>query len=244
MATINLLCIHAARIMSLVALLAVLPAAAFAQLAAVGVPENATARTYGGGWTCNRGFRKDDGACQAIRVPANAFPTDATYGSGWQCRRGFRNADNNCVAIEIPKNAYLNAFGDSWQCERGFEETGATCVLIKVPENGYLSTSLHASGWRCNRGYRADNEQCVAITVESYADQSLALSRNLAFAPQLAARARPIAQVAAGQSIGQRFSVHPGQHQNLSVVGGADDGRYQALCVEAERISEGCGQRR
>ena len=47
-----------------------------AQGAAVAIPENARAQSYGSGWACNRGYREDKGRCVAIRLPANAYATE------------------------------------------------------------------------------------------------------------------------------------------------------------------------
>ena len=84
------------------------------------VPKNATARTYGGGWECNRGFQEADGTCIAIRVPANAYASGSSYGRGWECGRGYEEVDKRCVAVTIPPNAFLSSFGDKWECNRGY----------------------------------------------------------------------------------------------------------------------------
>jgi hypothetical protein len=76
------------------------------------LPENTHAETYGTGWECNRGFSETDGACAAIQVPANAYPTSLSYGRGWDCKRGYREIHNTCNAVEIPASAYLNASGN------------------------------------------------------------------------------------------------------------------------------------
>jgi hypothetical protein len=59
-----------------------------AQSAASTIPANASENTYGSGWRCDTGFRKNDGGCVAVIVPANAFLTDSSYGSGWKCTHG------------------------------------------------------------------------------------------------------------------------------------------------------------
>ena len=48
------------------------------------LPENATAKTYGSGWECDRGYRQSSGSCIAVTLPANAYLTDSSYGSGWR----------------------------------------------------------------------------------------------------------------------------------------------------------------
>ena len=47
-------------------------------------PENAHAKRYGVGWECDYGYRAVDGACVAIRVPANGYLFDSSYGPGWR----------------------------------------------------------------------------------------------------------------------------------------------------------------
>ncbi|HTE42571.1 MAG TPA: hypothetical protein VK629_17255, partial [Steroidobacteraceae bacterium] len=42
---------------------------------AVTVPDNSRARSYGGGWECNRGYRRADESCKAVQIPANAYAT-------------------------------------------------------------------------------------------------------------------------------------------------------------------------
>ena len=52
----------------------------FAQAGSVELPENARAKSYGSGWECERGYREDNGACTAVRVPANAYLANTSYG--------------------------------------------------------------------------------------------------------------------------------------------------------------------
>ena len=127
------------------ALLAAAPGAVFAQGGSLEVPENASAKTYGSGWECDPGYREIDEACAAVKVPANAYPTNKPYGRGWVCGRGFREVGETCAAIEVPANAYLNSSGDKWECERGYRDVGGACDAIKVPEKGFLTNTSYGS---------------------------------------------------------------------------------------------------
>jgi hypothetical protein len=140
---------HAIFIHSLI-LLAFLAAASgvvSAQSTSVGMPENARARGHGSGWECVQGHREVDGACAAVKVPENAYPTNRSYGRGWECGHGFREIDAICAAIEVPATAYLNASGDGWECDRGYRKVDETCAAIRMPANAYLN----ASGGSCER---------------------------------------------------------------------------------------------
>ena len=46
-----------------------IPLHAQAQSSSDRVPENASARSYGNGWSCNPGYRESNGECEAIAVP-------------------------------------------------------------------------------------------------------------------------------------------------------------------------------
>ncbi|MEO1019550.1 MAG: hypothetical protein AAFY56_17955, partial [Pseudomonadota bacterium] len=95
---------------------------ASAQSSAANIPENARAKAYGDGWECEAGFREREGACAAISIPENAYPTGRPYGSGWECRRGFSEYEGACGAIEVPANGFLNASGVNWDCFRGYRK--------------------------------------------------------------------------------------------------------------------------
>lgn len=141
------------------------PSLVSAKSASNDLPENATAKSYGEGWNCNQGYRERKGACFAVRVPANAYPTNKTYGKGWECKRGFREAVNACEQIKVPQNGYLDYTGIKVKCDRGYLLVKKHCVLIKVPENGYLKASSYGPGWECERGYRADRGACKPFKV-------------------------------------------------------------------------------
>ena len=86
----------------LLTLLAVVPGVVFAQGGSVGMPQNAGAKSYGGGWECDQSYREVDGACTAVMVPLNAYLSATSYGTGWECGRGYREHDEACIAIDVP----------------------------------------------------------------------------------------------------------------------------------------------
>ena len=145
----------------LLALIWGFPGAASGQSTAAGLPANASAKSYGDGWTCDRGYRAERGACQPIEVPANALATQTSYGRGWECRRGFREVNGACNAIEVPANGYLNAaeIGPGWKCERGFRATGDACIAIALPENAHIDYS--GNDWECDHPYSKLPDGCV-----------------------------------------------------------------------------------
>ena len=53
---------------------------ALAQEGKAAIPANATAKAYGSGWKCDRGYRKNAGSCIAVTLPENAYLTDSSYG--------------------------------------------------------------------------------------------------------------------------------------------------------------------
>ncbi len=151
--------------LSLLVLLAVTGESARSQTDRAAVPANATEKTYGTGWDCDRSYRLVDGGCEAIQVPANAVAIKTSFGRGWECRHGYQEVRESCIAVEVPENAYLDASGLRWDCRRGFREADGTCVAIVVPRNGFLTESKHGSGWKCERGYRAVGGDCIAVEI-------------------------------------------------------------------------------
>jgi membrane protease subunit HflC len=139
---------------------------ALAQEGKGALPSNATAKTYGSGWECDRGYRKNAGSCIAVTLPVNAYLTDSNHGVGWACQHGFKQNDVNCLPVALPANAFLSGrSGDRWSCGRGFRQQKNYCEAISVPANGYLTERSSGSGWTCERGYRAMADNCVAIVV-------------------------------------------------------------------------------
>ncbi|MBT6609265.1 MAG: hypothetical protein HOB37_12500, partial [Rhodospirillaceae bacterium] len=101
----------------LVAFFSVVPSAPPANSAALKIPDNAQAQRYGGGWKCDLGYRKVKKSCRAIKLPQNAYLTDASFGQGWECKRGYRERKGKCAAVKVPANAFLNSYGEGWECQ-------------------------------------------------------------------------------------------------------------------------------
>lgn len=78
----------------------------FAQSQAAPMPANAQPQSYGDGWGCDRGYRRDGDACLAIIIPENAYATNRTYGAGWECLHGFQEADD-ATCLEARRSTYL-----------------------------------------------------------------------------------------------------------------------------------------
>jgi hypothetical protein len=108
--------------LTLFAFLATSPDTALAQSSSGAVPANAHAKSYGSGWECDQGFHENSGSCEAVILPANAFPTGNSYDRGWDCSHGFQERDNTCVIVTVPAHAYLDASGGWWACNRGYRE--------------------------------------------------------------------------------------------------------------------------
>jgi hypothetical protein len=117
--------------------------------------------SFRSGWTCERGFVAEDGACTAIAVPVHGYLTATTYGPGWACDRGYRVENDACIAVEIPVNGYLSdaAYGPGWQCERGFRASDLSCVAMPLPENAHVDHS--GNDWGCDPPYRKRRDVCT-----------------------------------------------------------------------------------
>jgi hypothetical protein len=139
----------------------------FAQGVEATLPANASAKNYGSGWDCDKGYRKNAGTCSAVSLPANGYLTESATGSGWTCARGYRAVADACAAIVVPENAYLTArtYDSGWECERGYREANGACNIIEIPSNGFLSGGSYGQGWECARGFRAAGANCVAVDV-------------------------------------------------------------------------------
>ena len=130
------------------------------------MPENAIAKSYGAGWECNIGFRRDGDACAAIIVPKNAYATNRAYGLGWDCFHGFRRTgETGCADVVVPEGGFLDPSSERWHCLRGFAKLDDACQKIVLPANAYLEHSSHVSTWVCERGFKAKDNSCVAIEV-------------------------------------------------------------------------------
>ena len=154
-----------AYILIFLSLWATAPNLVYAKGVSNGMPENASAKSYGDGWNCNIGYRENKGACTALKIPANAYPTNKTYGQGWECKRSYREINETCDYIKVPKNGYLDYSGIRVKCNRGYLMVKKTFEVINVPANGYLEESSYGPGWTCERGYRADKGACIALKI-------------------------------------------------------------------------------
>ena len=101
------------------------------------LPPNAQPKQYGSGWECKKGYRLQANQCVEVKVPENAFLSDAISGPGWACKYGYQAIGSACLAIRVPPNGYLSG-PYTWECERGYRKVGTTCLAIAVPANGYL----------------------------------------------------------------------------------------------------------
>lgn len=66
------------RLAVLAGLIASLAFPAFAQVSTAPMPAHAQPKSYGEGWECDRGYRREDDACLAVILPENAFATTRT----------------------------------------------------------------------------------------------------------------------------------------------------------------------
>ncbi|WP_322786401.1 hypothetical protein [Pseudophaeobacter arcticus] len=134
------------------------------------MPQNAQARSYGGGWICELGYRVEGAECLALDIPENAYPTGRSYGTGWECGRGYEEVNGtSCNSIRVPANAFLRSYGNDWQCERGYRQEGDGCLSIVLPEHAYLTEDSSGTGWTCDRGYAVVARTCMPIAVPANA---------------------------------------------------------------------------
>ena len=133
----------------------------------VTVPQDGHLDETGHDWECNHGFKRVDGRCAAIKLPAHAFPTGIAELQSWHCERGYTRRGDSCVAVAIPAHAYLNDPGDGWSCDRGFHPVGQVCAPISVPRNAHLDA--RGNDWFCNPGFEKQAEQCAARKSAAFA---------------------------------------------------------------------------
>src|ERR1051325_2486459 len=107
------------------------------------VPDNATP-TFGGGWTCNLGYRRVDDRCEEGNVPPNA---SATFGGGWTCNLGYRRVDDRCEKVNVPPNASAT-FGGGWTCNVGFKRVDNECIQMTAEERKAQLAAIVAMGAR------------------------------------------------------------------------------------------------
>ena len=101
------------------------------------VPPHAYINSMCDGWSCDRGFGRQEDGCKATVIPPNDHLT--TY--GWECDRGFQQVrrldlragfqppeGQLCSQLSLPRNAHLDARGNEWFCNLGFQKQGSQCA--------------------------------------------------------------------------------------------------------------------
>jgi hypothetical protein len=83
------------------------------------LPPHAKWQSWGNGWECQRGYRKEGQHCIEVDIPPHAF-LDA-FGHDWKCKRRYRRAGERCVPVQVPKHAYLAYSGHGWTCNDGYQ---------------------------------------------------------------------------------------------------------------------------
>jgi hypothetical protein len=153
------------------------------QGAAPKIPENAIANATGKGWTCNIGFRRENGACVEVKIPENA--TIDFTGRNWMCERGFKREGEGCVAITIPANARLGPAGRGWVCNDGYLRQKDECIAFAVPEHASLAPG--GRSWICDAGFQRIDNRCVddeTARVQKDADRAVNVSPSGKTAPR------------------------------------------------------------
>ena len=89
------------------------------------LPPHAKWQSWGNGWECQRGYRKEDQRCIEIDVPPHAF-LDA-IGHDWECERGYRREGGRCVPVQVPEHAHLAYSGHGWTCNDGYQRVDQAC---------------------------------------------------------------------------------------------------------------------
>ncbi len=132
------------------------------------IPTNAHKNPYGGGWGCDRGFKRVGNKCSKVLIPANASLN--ILGHDWECNRGFKRSGNECTKVNIPQNAGLDILGHDWECNRGFKRSGNECVKLTLPANATLDVLGH--DWVCNKGFKRVSQECQKMTDAEKATQA------------------------------------------------------------------------
>src|SRR5689334_74598 len=79
------------------------------------------------------------------------------------------------------------------------------------------------------------DQQRILVAVDPHLDDALSVSRGLALAPELGARAAVVPRLAGGERLRHRLLVHVGEHEHLGGRGVGDDARNEARGVELGR---------
>ena len=71
------------------------PAVATAEADPSKAPADSHSKRYGGGWECERSYRRSSSACELFTVPANAHL--GYSGNDWTCNLGYRALGDACI---------------------------------------------------------------------------------------------------------------------------------------------------
>jgi len=129
------------------------------------LPPHAKWQSWGNGWECQRGYRKEDQRCIEIDVPPHAFLD--VFGHDWECERSYRREGERCVPVQVPEHAHLDITGHDWECQRGYRKEDQRCIEVDVPPHAFLDAIGH--DWECERGYRREGGRCVPVQVPEHA---------------------------------------------------------------------------
>ena len=123
------------------------------------VPDNATVQSNGRSWKCNEGYRHVGRACNAVKIPQQAYLTSGLYGRGWECMPGYVQVGMKCVTFASPPNVHISSDGDGWLCERGFRAERGACVPITIAKNANLDRA--GNDGECDLPYRKRLDVCI-----------------------------------------------------------------------------------
>jgi hypothetical protein len=120
------------------------------------IPRNAHPNPYGGGWTCDRGFRNNNGQCVAVQLPQNAELD--IYGSGWTCSYGFKQVGNECQKMSPAElAAYQKQIAEMQARRRRVIGSSNTYTTGKGAE---FSVAVRDADLNCNEGYSGAYDGC------------------------------------------------------------------------------------
>jgi len=89
------------------------------------LPPHAVWQSWGSGWECQRGYRKEGERCVEVDVPPHAFLD--YFGHAWRCHRGYQQEGDGCVPVRVPEHAHLSYAGRDWSCNDGYQRVDQTC---------------------------------------------------------------------------------------------------------------------
>ena len=133
------------------------------------LPANSHANVFGGGWACDKGFKRTGNRCTKVKIPKNARLS--ILGDRWECNTGFKQTGNGCSKVQIPKNARISILGDRWECNKGFKRTGNGCTKVQIPKNARLS--ILGDRWECYKGFKRTGNGCSKVQIPKNARISI-----------------------------------------------------------------------